>query len=891
MVEHENSLLHLKVGSVKVLCSTKINTPVRCFQDVRAWASAIKRSNALQFRGVRRHAKDDCCCCCCSTVTRQRVHSRRGQASRAYSAYSASSASSAALATATMAASHRRAVSRKAADPKPNESAAINLFVKNTRLLNLDLLPDWPAITPASFSTHDARARIRCTEWCLFQLFRIYDSATTLDKLQPFFPPLEPLQSINLRAALYRCLNELKKNGVLGRETVLRKSMLDECQGDKFWDLCLSFSSIVLRKVSVDKHNKKVRPIAEQIATAETLRKSRRESMLPLAIAHRAALTKILTDKERKRQTIARLHNVFLDKEVDLRERKMVVQEQSRIRPPKKHYVVDEVLEKSWVGKDDVRSTLVNGDEVAGTDSVLTTSFDNVWQDNSEDQLFPSRTEDRGMLEELDTRVRNQRRRLQKWQGFQEKLLSSKTNNTKDIEAANKKPELQFDQHQNMTLRDMEDQPPPSSPTKHEKHDSVTKYDEILTAMREELRKKSVIPNLSAPTPEPEATPRARPQSYRKPSVSQEVAPSPGGIHERSNSQTAVPMRPIFGKRMSMRSRSYQQPKVISQREPIPLKTEIFSPLKSGVSPSSSGRLSLLASPVEDESADLQVDDTVAGAAQRLHHDNDLSRESSNSTTPAMEISGTNTPISARSSMGNADSAIDVSSKVSGRVVRPSLADRTRMSMAFKGAEDVGIVPPEVHTSGSSPADTDESPSLQPDLYPSHQTSSLERQPTLHERTRQSISAAPQPSLTPNIAKRASMHQAARPRPTFPVNQFETPQKGQQQGGGLLRPIPMGMNRAASASSLSSSNGNPSPHMDELSSTPYSQQQHRNFTPREKLFEEDAEYSSIFKPRPKVALSPVVSPSSPISDGSAVAGASSGEFDDGMDASPSVRRE
>ena len=62
-----------------------------------------------------------------------------------------------------------------------------------------------------------------------------------LQKLQPFFPPLEPLQSLNLRAALYRSLNELKKNGVLGRESVLRKTMLDECKGDKFYEILVMF--------------------------------------------------------------------------------------------------------------------------------------------------------------------------------------------------------------------------------------------------------------------------------------------------------------------------------------------------------------------------------------------------------------------------------------------------------------------------------------------------------------------------------------------------------------------------------------------------------------------------------------------------------------------------
>ncbi|KAH0407058.1 hypothetical protein KCU90_g23381, partial [Aureobasidium melanogenum] len=128
----------------------------------------------------------------------------------------------------------------------------ISLFVSNLRLLNLDQRQDWPDITVQTFDTKDAlqnqKKRIACVEWSLYRLFELWDRETTRDKLQPFFPPLEPIQSLNLRAALFRCLNELKKNDVLGREATLRKTMLDDCKGEKFEEVLLLFSAIVLRK-------------------------------------------------------------------------------------------------------------------------------------------------------------------------------------------------------------------------------------------------------------------------------------------------------------------------------------------------------------------------------------------------------------------------------------------------------------------------------------------------------------------------------------------------------------------------------------------------------------------------------------------------------------------
>lgn len=59
------------------------------------------------------------------------------------------------------------------------------LFVTNLRLLNLDLLEDWPAITTKTFSTKDVqqnqKQRIRCTEWALFRLFELWNPQETRD--------------------------------------------------------------------------------------------------------------------------------------------------------------------------------------------------------------------------------------------------------------------------------------------------------------------------------------------------------------------------------------------------------------------------------------------------------------------------------------------------------------------------------------------------------------------------------------------------------------------------------------------------------------------------------------------------------------------------------------
>jgi len=56
-------------------------------------------------------------------------------------------------------------------------------FVRCLRLLNLDLLEDWPGVTEQIFSTRSTlqnlQQRIKCVEWSLYRLFEIYDQDGT----------------------------------------------------------------------------------------------------------------------------------------------------------------------------------------------------------------------------------------------------------------------------------------------------------------------------------------------------------------------------------------------------------------------------------------------------------------------------------------------------------------------------------------------------------------------------------------------------------------------------------------------------------------------------------------------------------------------------------------
>ena len=139
-----------------------------------------------------------------------------------------------------------------------------------------------------------------------------------------------------------------------------------------------------------------------------------------------------------------------------------------------------------------------------------------------------------------------------------------------------------------------------------------------------------------------------------------------------------------------------------------------------------------------------------------------------------------------------------------------TLLERTRASMLpFTAMES----PPE--TEGESSKGLDDESQVLPSL-----PEMVTRRGTLLERTRQSM------SLFPNPPPKSRNSTAKQPRfsEIFPVNQFETPEKAQAEQHGAWSP------RSGSS------------------------------TPRDRLFSEDADYASVFKSRPRIAVSPWLSP-------------------------------
>ncbi|KAL8785671.1 MAG: hypothetical protein Q9213_003230 [Squamulea squamosa] len=322
-------------------------------------------------------------------------------------------------------------------------SSAVSTFIAQLRLLDLDQLEDWPVLSAELFEPKHARKyqkqRIGCVEWALYRLFDLWNPKETKHKLQPFFPPYESLRSLNLRAALFRSLSELKKIGLLGKEVVIRKTMFDDCRGDRFEELLVSFSTIVLQKVYRAKSNCTT-SIAGRLATRHNIPRKEHGSLIPLAIAHQGALRGLLGRKERLKERYANLQILLEAKEQELLNRVDELAQADTQHPLEavSDRVVEEIqhqFDKNWLGDTQWVKCIIEADTRDSVDPLLKTSFPSVWSlvENGTIHDIEGNAE-QSLVQDLTRRVHVQQERLLRWQTVQQKLIGSRPRSPSKID-------------------------------------------------------------------------------------------------------------------------------------------------------------------------------------------------------------------------------------------------------------------------------------------------------------------------------------------------------------------------------------------------------------------------------------------------------------------------
>ncbi|KAJ5059561.1 HAUS augmin-like complex subunit 6 N-terminus-domain-containing protein [Bipolaris maydis] len=738
--------------------------------------------------------------------------------------------------TATTTSGHVRTVSVKANNAKPQQlnpmpASDIRLFVTNLRLLDFDLRDDWPDITVQTFSAKNAdqRQRIAGIEWALFRLFEIWDPSETAQKLQPFFPPLEPLQSLNLRAALFRCLNELKKNGVLGRESVLRKTMLDECKGDKFYEILAIFSNVTLKKVLAARDGGgRDEAVARRLATAPMLPIDQQQSLLPLAIAHRAALVNVLKKKEEKRRKYMEFEAMLDKKAEDINRRIQKCKDSPRAQKPvvsqKEADAVKRQLKDNWIGNQKWLNVMLHGEETHTGDAFLNTRFDKVWYMVEKGRKLEDVAPETGLLENLQSRVQEQQERLQKWKDFHEELQNDASGKENRVNLKRVAPikELKFDAHSQYQL-------PPSKQTVEQtaiKRPAMrVEYRDILSDMDVELQHAGKIRAgpVSTILPRRRASPAKEVQSpipKRKPTLPEPVPASPTSPvvppkpkHlARPNSLQKVPILPKPSHHVAAASTPIDSEATLvgqasALRSSPPAARHAGSPIRKSPPPTPPPTVTLTvqqASPSPNERAS-----------------NVLSDYPSEPPVPTFE------PPILDPDEAMADQIINsIGNATPSPVKKPqprmslSLLERTRLTMSRTNSSENAL---------ESPLRL---PSMAPPPLPANHVNPAAAD--LLERTRLSMVASqsvPRPKPSKPQRKSSGGRQSL-----YPVNQFDTPPRNRQSSAEMLR---QGSVEPVDA-------GEESPGLER--------------TPTEQLFSDEVDYDRVFKSRPLIATSPVWSP-------------------------------
>jgi hypothetical protein len=676
--------------------------------------------------------------------------------------------------------------------PTLHKQPLAELLLANLRLLDLDLREDWPDITIKTFSTKDTqqnqKQRIKCTEWILYRLFELWEPEETRDKLQPFFPPLEPLQSLNLRGALFRSLNELKKNGVLGRESVLRKTMLDECKGEKLMELLVIFSTVVVRRKDAAKAAHP-RSVAYRVATVPMLSAAQQGSLIPLAVAHAASITNMLKEREEKRQRYARFNDLLDGKRAHLRQRvKAFVQTRRRESNVNEEAQVKKVVQENWAGHSRWPQALLIGDDTNAGDLPLQKPFHEIWLAVSEGGQMSGDPSSLGLLASLERRVQMQKERFQMWQEFHDNLKVDEEGGPhvrlQDTPATTK---FTFDRHQQLQLV-------PGRVTNGHHRDLSTNdntYSAILGALRSDIANASKSRRMGGAG-----------WTSKRDEVSAEYLGHDLFSPIKGSAPAATATVKPAGKGLRRFDIMQDRPSLLAPTNKPKLNG--FK-LQRFVSSESKPDIRTLAKPTP-------VAAPVTTAAKV---------EPEREATPEMNIK-TPVEVPAQESPVHEETAADrIISSVMNATPSPakqqmSLTERTRMSMAFFNGAIATKEPPDSIDSGIAlPSASLDSESEDEDDTMQATKGGNNRRVSLLERTRMSMAQIPSQPLK----SKKSINRESR-QSLFPINQFETP--------GKPRAVP--------------------------------EPPRRDATPTEKLFSDDVDYASVFKSRPRIALSPVFSP-------------------------------
>lgn len=592
--------------------------------------------------------------------------------------------------------------------------------------------------------------------------------------------------------------------------------MLDECKGEKLEEVLGAFSTLVLQRVFETEQNPQPTR-ARRLALSQRLTPEEQQSLLPLVIAHRSSLSALLRKKARLRLKYREFKTVLDAKQLEIRT-KATNHEASRASeinagPTENLRTLKKYFELHWQGDSRWIDDIFGQGKQGTIDPLLDTPFSDLWTrltNSIADQPAPKQ---QGLLQQLEERVAAQEARLKQWKQFREDLGIT-TNNVENVVQRKKeiqvfdlkflsrvKPDLDTYSTGEKVTRD--------SATQESISVILTEYQRLMDSMRRDLAAVDAVKygsdhNHTAALSKKQGMSGSRqlPSSMGLP-IAKSGHPEPLRLAAKAITRTEKG-RNYDSKTSGKRMETYSDQEF---SDSVKLRPIISSPLAEGrweVSAQFSNREreksgDLSCNPTKDPFVPVKLETNSYDGISSSEDSRALSSKSDSITSGQEDKAPTKLDGGEIFAQQIIRSTINA---VSPGKPKLSLLERTRQFMAlFKPEESDRL--PEYATVVSTSINSIAENTLQSSDAPT------KRRETLLERTRQSMSL-----ITPKPPPKKGLEQRRTSR-IYPTNQFETPGKQESR-----------------------------PENDEMS------------TPPELLFEQDANYASVFKSRPKVALSP-----------------------------------
>lgn len=271
--------------------------------------------------------------------------------------------------------------------------------------------------------------------------------------------------------------------------------MLDDCKGERLEEVLASFSSAVLRKVAMDDilAGKEHLSPALDMALDNYGGQGDTSMIRPLIIAYRGSLTKMLEQRHAAKTRCHDFQDLLAIKERGLARRMEAVEERTsresfgRMSEGERRDM-RRTLGNTWTGNEAWVDTLLYGNEAAkNRNGMLATPFDRIWNRVQQGRLAEVEDDGKGLLHQLESRVKAQEDRFARWSAFHKDMAYDKVPPSPSKRRApipkKKGIELRFEAHKDLQVGNMRS----TRTSLRQEFEPDPEYEQIIEQLKQEL--------------------------------------------------------------------------------------------------------------------------------------------------------------------------------------------------------------------------------------------------------------------------------------------------------------------------------------------------------------------------------------------------------------------